>query len=194
MYDRIIEFILYADQLKQINRKTTIAGKVRPENSAEHSWHLCLMAILLEDTSNTSVDLRKVLKMLILHDLVEIEEDDTFLYDATRSQVFKLEKEAAERMFAMLPQPFSKEFLSLWLEFEEGETPESKFARSLDRLQPLLLNYMNEGNAWQKYGITQDQAMAANAHIKEGSTALWNVAKQLLEKATEKGYLQPPAT
>jgi putative hydrolase of HD superfamily len=187
-----IEFIVEVDKLKEIFRQTILTQSRRAENDAEHSWHLCLCAIVLaEHAKEKNVDILRVLKMVIIHDLVEIDAGDTFAYDTAR-MVGQHDREAvaATRIFGMLPEDQSREFRALWDEFEERKTPESKFASSLDRFQPMLLNVRTQGHAWNKHGVTRDRVIARNKHVAEGAPAVWTYAERMLERAVAKGDLK----
>lgn len=184
-------FLIECDRLKEIVRQTVNTVSRRPENDAEHSWALCLFAITLAEHSNTRVDLLRVLKMLILHDLVEIDTGDTFAYDAAGlATQHERESIAADRIFGLLPSDQSAEFRGLWDEFEARETPEARFALSVDRLQPMLLNCLSEGAAWRRHGVTHRQVIGRNAHIADGSTALWTYISEAVEAAVRAGHLQ----
>lgn len=191
-----IGFILEMDKLKEVFRQTLTLTSRRPENDAEHSWHLCLCAIVLAEHANLpSLDLGRVLRMLILHDLVEIDAGDAFIYDAAANAVkAEREKQAADRIFGLLPSEQGAEFRALWEEFEARQTPAAKFAAAVDRFQPMLLNRHSEGASWRKHGITRDQVVAKNQHMAEGCAALWDYAQQMLEEAVQLGYLgrKPP--
>lgn len=190
---RQIAFLVEADKLKRVLRQTVISGKRRRENSAEHSWHITLMALVLaEHAADPGLDLVKVLRMLILHDLVEIDAGDTFVYDeAARRGQKEREERAAERIFGMLPGEDGARLRAAWDEFEAHESPEAKFARALDRLQPLLLNYLNEGFGWQRHGVRAEQVRALNRVIEDGAPKLWRFAAELIEDAVRRGYLDP---
>lgn len=185
-----IEFLVEMDKLKKVERRTKLIHDNRMENSAEHSWHLAMMAIVLHKQSNEDVDLLKVLKMLLIHDIVEIDAGDTFAYD-TAGHADKLEREmqAAQRIYAMLPEDQGDELHELWLEFERQETAEAKFAAALDRLQPLIHNYRNQGDTWQKHHVTGEQVRQRNQEIQHGSVTLWEYALQLIQHSEEVGYL-----
>ena len=192
---RQIEFIFEVDQLKEIFRQTINTRSRRAENDAEHSWHLCLCVIVLAEHANQpALDQLRVLKMLILHDLVEIDAGDTFAYD-TAAMAGQHEREAiaADRIFGLLPPDQAREFRALWDEFEEQRTPEARFAAACDRFHPMLLNCLTDGHAWQKHGVTQDRVLARNAHVAKGSTALWEYAVQMIDDAVAKGHLLPKA-
>jgi len=192
--DQQIEFILEIDKLKKVYRQSFIMGGERMENDAEHSWHLALMSILLAEyarTDEAEFDLLHVLKMVLVHDLVEIDAGDTYCYDkeAARDKLQR-EKKAAERLFSLLPPDQAGEFRSLWEEFEERRTPEALFAAALDRLQPVLLNYHTEGRSWKRHGVTLEQVLERNSSMREGAPQLWDYTQEILEKAVEKGYLK----
>lgn len=186
-----VEFIVEIDKLKQVYRRTWLTDKSRRENDAEHSWHLGVMAVLLlEHARQPPLDLLRVLKMLLVHDLVEIDAGDTFVYDAAGA-VDKRAREtvAADRVFGLLPPDQAAELRAIWEEFEARQTPEAKYAAALDRFQPMLHNYRTQGKAWQEHGITADQVLAANRHMAEGSPALWEYAETFVADAVARGYL-----
>ena len=189
---RQIEFIVETDRLKNIFRQTVNIHGGRAENDAEHSWALCLLVITLAEHANVpDLDVLRVLKMVILHDLVEIDAGDTFAYD-TKNMADQHAREAlaADRIFGLLPETLAAEFRALWDDFEARETPESKFAAAVDRFHPMLLNCRTEGAAWRKHGVTSDRVLARNAHIAEGSTALWAYAQEMLSAAVSAGHLK----
>lgn len=192
---RQIGFIIEVDQLKEIFRQTLLIKSRRQENDAEHSWHLCLVVIVLAEYANQpDLDVLRVLKMLILHDIVEIDAGDTFAYDTVgMSDQHEREAVAADRLFGLLPEDQFREFRGLWDEFEARETPEAKFAAACDRFQPMLLNLNTEGASWRKHGITRDQVVARNCHIADGSTAMWERISALLDAAVADGLLPPRA-
>ena len=188
--EKQIAFILEIDRLKQVLRQSYITGGSRRENSAEHSWHLALMALVLAEYAHASVDMTRVLKMLLVHDLVEIDAGDTFCYD-DKAAADKPEREAraAERIFGLLPADQQKELRGLWDEFEARTTREAQFAGALDRLMPLMHNYTSQGRTWQEHGVQSEKVMERNRHIKDGSDTLWSFARKLIEDAVAKGYL-----
>lgn len=179
-----IEFIAEIDRLKNIVRRNTLIDRSRRENSAEHSWHISMLAIVLAEYANEPVDVLHCVKMLLIHDLVEIDAGDTFCYDET-GQLDKEAREqaAADRLFAILPDDQARELRALWDEFEAAETPESKFANALDRVQPVLLNYRSGGGTWKEFNVSLEQIMQRNRPIAEGSTALWDVAEAMIIQA-----------
>jgi len=194
MIDRLrrqMGFIMEVDKLKEIFRQSIVSSGVRYENDAEHSWHISLMAILLSEHANERVDVLRVVKMLLIHDIVEIDAGDTYNYDE-EALLDKREREeaAAERLFGLLPDDQRDEFMELWEEFEEKKTPEARYAAALDRLQPMLLNYMTQGRSWIDHGVTSDMVFRKNRHIEEGSEALWDFAEEMLNDCIEKGYLK----
>ena len=190
-----IEFIREIDKLKYIFRKTKLINSDRPENDAEHSWHLAMMAIVLAGHANEPIDLEKVMKMVLIHDIVEIDSGDVFAYDTTKSHDnFDEELKAARRIFGILPKEQAEEFLNIWIEFEEMKTPESKFARALDRLEPLLQNASNNGGTWREFDVKYDKVIEKKKAIKDGSEELWKFAKQLIDESVEKGILKKQNT
>jgi putative hydrolase of HD superfamily len=188
-----VRFILEVDKLKEVFRQTVCTQSRRAENDAEHSWHLCLAVIVLAEHANEPrMDVLRVLKMLILHDLVEIDAGDTFAYDTARmADQHAREARAADRIFGLLPADQAGEFRRLWDEFEERRTPEAAFAAAIDRFQPVLLNCSTEGAAWKRHGVTVDRVVARNSHIAEGSEALWEQAVRLIRRAVDAKHLAP---
>lgn len=188
-FDQRIDFIKEVDKLKSVFRHTYLFDGTRNENDAEHSWHLAIMAIVLEDCSNERVDIIKVIKMVLIHDLVEIDSGDFILYTDRKEEKLEKEKKAAERIFGLLPKELRTEFTYLWKEFEEKKTPEARFAAAIDRLEPIMQNHATGGRAWKKNGIKLEQVIEANRHIAEGSESLWEYAKKLIENAEEEGFI-----
>lgn len=189
--DQQIQFILEIDKLKQIMRRSYLSDQSRRENDAEHSWHLAIMAILLKDyCSDPDIDISRVLKMVLIHDLVEIDAGDTFLYDSAGAEA-KMEKEqaAADRIFGLLPSDQALEMRSIWDEFESGVSTEAKFAHALDRLHPIIMINNTQGRTWKEHGVTADKALALNPTIiSRGAPRLGEYAEELLLKAKELGY------
>ena len=191
--DGQIRFVLEADRLKTVLRQSPISDGSRRENSAEHSWHLALMAVVLAGHAPPGTDLGRVGAMLVLHDLVEIDAGDLFLYsgaDALARQE-EAERAAADRIFAILPAPQAAEVRGLWEEFEERRTPEARFARALDRLQPMLLNMLNDGGTWMSHGVPLERVLASVNLIEEGSASLGAYARTMIATAVERGFLLP---
>ena len=185
-----IAFLLELDKLKSVLRRTYLVHDPRHENSAEHSWHLGVMALVLAEHANAPVNVLHVLKMLLVHDVVEIDAGDTYIYDvAGNESKAAREQDAARRIFGLLPGDQQAELTALWEEFEARETPEARFAAALDRLMPMLHNYHTQGRAWQEHGITSDQVLARNGHMADGSAALWEYAEAMIKEAVGKGYL-----
>ncbi|QNE01409.1 HD domain-containing protein [Vibrio vulnificus] len=187
-----LALLMELDKLKSVLRRTRVkSADKRLENSAEHSWHVALMALLMEEHANEPVNICRVVKMLLLHDVVEIDAGDTFVYDAVASKL-QAEKElaAAQRLFGMLPADQGEELLQLWLEFEAAQTADAKFGKALDRIIPMLLNYHNQGQSWQEHGVTRQQALTVNQKIDLGSHVLWDKAQEIIEQATQNGWLK----
>ena len=186
---RQIAFLLEIDKLKGILRRTRLLHEPRHENSAEHSWHLAMAALILAEHANAPVDTLRVLKMLLVHDIVEIDAGDTFVYDV-QTEKAGLEQAAATRIFGLLPEDQRDEVRGLWEEFEARKTPEAKFAAGLDRIMPILHNYHTEGYSWREHGIRKAQVLERNGHTAEGSEALWEYIKEVIDDATARGYLK----
>ena len=186
-----INFLKEIDNLKQILRQTVLIKDRRQENDAEHSWHLAMLVLVLSEYSNdSSIDLLRTIKMTLIHDLVEIDAGDTFCYDDhSKEEKVAREREAAHRIFKILPDEMSEEYIGLWEEFEAMKTPEAQFAAAVDRLQPLLLNLYSEGYAWKKHGIKKSQVIERNHHIAKGSKILWEFAQNLIDEGVNRGYL-----
>ncbi|MEF3302945.1 HD domain-containing protein [Paenibacillus sp. GYB003] len=188
--DKQLGFILEIDKLKHVFRKSRLIRSERFENDAEHTLHLAIMAVVLFEYANEpDLDLPTVLKMILVHDLVEIDAGDTFAYDDKGLEgKYEREREAARRLFGMLPDDQRDEFIRLWEQFERRETKEAKFAAAIDRLQPMLFNYENEGQSWKEHGIASDRVLRRNASIGEGSAELWRYAEQMIRNAVSRGY------
>jgi putative hydrolase of HD superfamily len=185
-----LQFIIEIDKVKNIIRKSMLFDKGRFENDAEHSWTIAIMALLLKEYSNVTVDIEKVISMLLIHDIVEIDAGDTFLYSDKRDAAYIEEKKAANRIFGLLDGEQKASFLTIWEEFEERKTPEAQFAAVFDRLEPLLQNYVLEGYTWKLHNVTYEMVLEKNKHIQEGSQVIWEFVQKLLDKAVEKGYLR----
>jgi putative hydrolase of HD superfamily len=185
-----LAFLLELDKLKAIIRKTRPVGMARHENSAEHSWHVALMAMLLAEHAEPAVDVGRVVKILLLHDVVEIDADDTFLYDETGTEAKAAkEMQAARRLFGMLPAAQAAEFMALWREYEDRVTPEGKFAYACDRLLPMLQNLANQGQSWLDNGVRFEQVIRKNLPIADAAPALWQYVLPRLEAARDAGWL-----
>lgn len=186
-----IAFIKEIDKVKYIQRKTKLFNSDRCENDAEHSWHLALMAIVLAEHSNEPIDVLKVVKMVLIHDIVEIDAGDVFIYDTVKNHSNTDEERlAANRIFGLLPEKQKEEFISIWEEFEAGETNEAKFAKSMDRLEPLLQNTSNNGGTWKEFGVKYDKVYEKKSVIEEGSKSIWNYAEGLINESVEKRILE----
>lgn len=186
-----MEFILKADEEKQIERRTLISNGSRFENDAEHAWHMALMCLFLAEYSNEPIDILKTLKMILIHDIVEIESGDTYAYDeAGKATQHEREVKAADMLFNMLPADQAKEYINLWYEFEEQKTPEAKFAKSMDNIQPNLLNNATNGEMWKRNSIKLSQVLHRNEPTKYGSQKLWDFQyNNLIKPNVEKGYI-----
>ncbi|HET7559768.1 MAG TPA: HD domain-containing protein [Limnochordia bacterium] len=191
--ERQLAFIREIDKSKRVLRQTLLMDGSRRENDAEHAWHLAVMALVLAEHAKTpKLDLSRVVAMLLVHDLVEIDAGDTFAYDEVGAQdKAEREQRAADRLFALLPDDQGADLRSLWEEFEARATPEARFAASLDRLQPLMHNFATEGAAWRAHGVTADRVLARNRHVEEGSPALWALAQRIIAESVARGYLAP---
>lgn len=186
-----MDFLLEVDKLKFIYRQTYLSNGERKENDAEHSWHLALMAVLLQEYSNEPVDVAKVMTMVLIHDLVEIDAGDTYAYDTVGNQT-KREREvkAAQRIFGMLPKDQEETFRALWEEFEAYETPEAKFAHVCDNMQPFMLNHATGGRSWQEHGVKKSQVLGRNRRLAEGSETMKQYFDEILAEHVEKGNLK----
>jgi putative hydrolase of HD superfamily len=185
-----LRFVVEIDKLKGVLRRTYLTDNSRRENSAEHSWHLAMMAMLLHEYAAEAVELERVVKMLLVHDIVEIDAGDTFCYDDA-GHVDKAEREqmAAQRLFRILPNDLADELHELWEEFETRDSADARFAAALDRLQPLLHNWSNDGGSWLEHGITRQQVIARTCHIEDGAPELWDYATSLIDEAVRRGFL-----
>ncbi len=189
--EKQIAFIKEIDKVKYILRQSTLFNSDRRENDAEHSWHLAVMAIVLAGYSDKPIDLLKVLKMVLIHDIVEIDAGDTFIYSTTKDHDNTEEElAAAKRIFGILPAEQAEELIEIWKEFEAAETDEAKFAKSLDRFEPLLQSATNNGGSWVEHDVPYHKVYDVNKAIKNGSTTLWNYAENLLNESVEKGFLR----
>lgn len=187
-----IDFVLELDRLKTILRRTYLLDGSRHENTAEHSWHLALMAMVLAEHSDQTINILHTLKMLLVHDIVEIDAGDTYIYDTAGNEgKAAREQQAAQRIFGLLPEGQQTQLHALWEEFEARQTPEARFAAALDRLMPLLHNIHTQGRSWQEHGIHAGQVLARNAHIADGSDALWQYAQTLIQEAVANHHLAP---
>lgn len=186
-----LQFIVEIDKLKYILRKTRLFSSLRHENDAEHSWHLCMMALVLQEYAPAPVDLLKVMKMLLIHDLVEIDAGDTFLYDPARAaQHSEAEAAAAERIFGLLPAEQGDEMKALWQEFETGDSPDVYFARALDRLEPVLQNLSNGGGTWAEHRIPMETVLSKIQGIQKGTPAIWDEIVLRMQEGIANGSVE----
>lgn len=185
-------FIREIDKEKFIGRQTYVTGAGRKENDAEHAWHMAVMTVLLSEYANEEIDVLKTITMLLIHDIVEIDAGDTYAYDEVGKKTQReREEKAAERIFGMLPEDQAKKFRDLWEEFEARETKEAKFARTMDNMQPMMLNAATDGKAWVEHGVHVDQILKRNEHTAEGSQTLWKYAYETFIKPNlEKGRIK----
>jgi putative hydrolase of HD superfamily len=187
-----IAFVVEIDRLKQVLRQTQLMDASRRENSAEHSWHLALMVLVLAEYAPVEVDLQRAIHQVLIHDLVEIDAGDTFCYDtAGHHDKAEREQQAADRIFGLLPQSIADDLRQLWDEFEAQATPTARFAASLDRIQPLLHNWQTGGGTWKQHGIDRAQVMQRMAPVETGAPELWPFVLEVIETSVGAGYLQP---
>lgn len=185
-----VAFIKEIDKLKYIQRKTKLFNSDRHENDAEHSWHLAMMTIVLAEHSNKPIDVLKVVKMVLIHDIVEIDAGDTFIYDTTKNHTNTEEElKAAKRIFGLLPTEQAEEFITIWKEFEDGLTDEAQFAKSMDRFEPLLQNTSNNGGTWAEFNVPYQKVYDKKKAIDNGSNAIWHYAENLINESVDKGIL-----
>lgn len=189
--ERQLAFMVEIDRLKRILRQTLIGDGSRRENSAEHSWHLAVAALLLAEHAPAGVDLARTVRMALVHDLVEIDAGDTFCYDPN-ANLDKEERErlCADRIFGILPSDQGAELRELWEEFERGETPEARYANALDRLQPLLQNLHTDGGTWRMHGVRREQVLQRMQPIHDAIPALWPMVERALQRAAERGWVK----
>ncbi len=189
--EKQLAFALEIDKVKSIFRQTHLSGYSRNENDAEHSWHMAIMAYLLREYSNEEIDIAKVMLMCLMHDIVEIDAGDTYAYDTEGLKTKKAREDAAkERVFSILPEDQKAEFIALFDEFEANETPEARFARVMDNLQPIMLNDSNGGKDWQGRGVTAQQVQARQSKNALGSKKLNEVTDNIIKANVEKGSLR----
>ena len=186
-----IAFSLEIDKEKNIMRQTHLSGHGRNENDAEHAWHMAIMAYLLREYANEEVDITKVMLMCLIHDIVEIDAGDTYAYDSEGLATQKeREDKAKERIFSLLPEDQKNELISLFDEFEKYETPEAKFAHSMDNFQPLILNNSNEGGDWKEHGVTSKQVYGRQSKTRLGSEKIYEITDQIVQENIRKGNLK----
>ncbi|MDD2604649.1 MAG: HD domain-containing protein [Desulfobacterales bacterium] len=191
--DRQMEFLVEIDKLKQVARQTLLIDGERRENSAEHSWHIAVLApLLVEYSPDPAIDLGRVMEMALIHDIVEIDAGDTYCYDP-EAGLDKAEREtaAAVRLFGLLPEDQGRRFMTLWEEFEARQSSAARFAAALDRIQPLVHNFMTAGRQWRNHGVRSDQVRARMRPVREGAPRLWRFAESLIDQSVARGYLEP---
>jgi len=189
--EKQIDFILEADKEKNIIRQTHLSGNGRRENDAEHAWHMAIMVYLLKEYANEEFDVAKAMMMALIHDIVEIDAGDTYAYDSNGLETQKVrEEQAAERIFALLPDDQKEELKSLFQEFEASETPEARFVRTMDNFQPLLLNNSNNGRDWREHEIGKNQVMKRHINTKLSSNIIWECAKKIIEEHVRNGNIK----
>jgi len=177
-----IKFIKEIDKLKYIQRKTRLFNSDRHENDAEHSWHLAMMALVMAEHSNVKIDVLKVLKMVLIHDIVEIDSGDVFIFDTTKSHDNSEEElKAAKRIFGILPEEQARELTEIWLEFEKGISNEAKFAKAMDRFEPILQNASNNGGTWREYKVAKEKVIEKTTPIILGSKDIWEYSRIEIE-------------
>ena len=188
---RQVEFLLEVDRLKGIGRQSYVLGGERKENSAEHSWHVALMAVVLAEHAPETIELVRVVRMLLVHDLVEIDAGDAYFYDEAANEAKpELERAAAERIFGLLPADQATDLRAAWEEFEVCETPEARFAKSMDRLMPLLHNHYTQGRSWLEHGVSREQVVTRFlGDMEHASPAFYQLAVSLIDDAVAKGWL-----
>lgn len=193
--EKQMAFIKELDKMKQIGRQTYLSDASRKENDAEHSWHLAIMSLLLSEYANEEVDVLRVISMVLIHDVVEIDAGDTYAYDAVGNATKRdRELKAADHLFGMLPDDQRDKFRGLWDEFEAQETMESKFAHVLDNIQPMMLNAASGGKAWEEHGVHLSQILARNKHTADGSKTLWQYGReQFVEPYLKNGVIKNEA-
>lgn len=189
--EKQLEFVLEIDKLKNVFRQTHLSGNGRKENDSEHSWHMAVMAYLLKEYANESVDVAKVMLMCLIHDVVEIDAGDTYAYDTEGLKTQKLREDAAKRrIFSILPDEQAAELTALFDEFEACETPEAKFAHAMDNLQPLLLNNSNDGGDWRAHNVTAEQVYRRQRKTEQGSKRLFDLSDGIIRENIRKGNLK----
>lgn len=190
--ERQLEFIIEIDKLKHVFRRTRLFNNSRHENDAEHGWHLAVMALVMSEYADEPVDVNRVVKMVLVHDIVEADAGDTFLYDEAGNKAkAEAERRAADRIFGLLPEDQEADFRALWEEFEARRTAEARFAAAIDRLEPIMQNALTAGYAWKAHDISRSQVMGKNRPIVEaGSKRLWELAQSLINRAAEAGDLR----
>ena len=185
-----LDFLLELDKSKSVYRQTYLSDGSRKENDAEHSWHLAVMVMLLSDYANEKIDVLRTLKMVLLHDIIEIDAGDTYAYDVKANETKETrERLAADRLYGLLPQPQKEEYLKIWEEFEAMDTPEARFANTIDKLQPVMLTNAANGKSWKEHQVKESQIMGRNVRTHEGSEEIWQHFKKIIEENIENGNI-----
>lgn len=187
---RTLDFAIELEKLKAVTRKTKPVGLDRYENSAEHSWHVCLLALALADRAAREVDVDRVIELLLVHDVPEIDAGDHYVYASTRGEHVASERRAAARLFGLLPEPQATRFLERWEEFTTGESAEATFARAVDRLLPVLQNLANGGQSWRENGVTLEQVLSVNSVIASAAPSVWEEVRLRLREAEKQGHFR----
>ena len=189
-FTRQIRFLVEMDKMKNIYRQTRVLHEDRAENDAEHAWHLAMLALVLSEYANEPVDLKKVLATVLIHDVVEIDAGDTYAYDEENLKTQKAREDAAkERIYSILPEDQKKELIALFDEFENYASPEARFARAMDNIQPLILNVSNDGGDWKEHAVTSKNVYGRQSKTKLGSETLYEAADELIQDQIKKGNL-----
>ncbi|GAB1255883.1 HD domain-containing protein [Aurantivibrio plasticivorans] len=185
--EAVLDFIVEIEKLKDVHRKTKPVGLERFENSAEHSWHVCLSALMLKDYANEAVDINRVVKMLLIHDLGEIDAGDTIIYASETKQLKDQEEQGLRRVLKFLPDGKAQEYIDLWLEFETGKTADAKYAKAIDRVPPLLHNLHGNGHSWKAHDVSPEKVLAVNSRIANGSKKLWHIMEGKIRDKVHNG-------
>jgi len=188
--ENILNFIIEIEKLKGVIRKTKPVGLDRYENSAEHSWHVCLSALMLKDFANDSINIDRVIRMLLIHDLGEIDAGDTIIYKSETAEIKNKEAEGVKRILNLLPNTEFNKYYKLWQEFELGESSDAKYAKAIDRVPPLLHNLHGDGHSWRDNKVSKERVFSINSRIRDGSTKLWDTIESKLEEAVSRGILK----
>ena len=188
--EKILDFIVEIEKLKNVLRKTRPISLNRYENSAEHSWHVCIAALMLKDYANDKIEIDRVIKMLLIHDLCEIDAGDTIIYSSETDEVKEEEIQGIRRVLRILPDNMAYEYEALWLEFELGETSDAVYAKAIDRVPPILHNLYGEGHSWRENNILREQILSVNSRIDKGISELWSVIEEKIENAISSGILE----
>ncbi len=190
-FEKQLEFILEADKEKNIFRQTHLTGYIRSENDAEHAWHMAMMIYLLREYANEEFDVAKAMMMALIHDIVEIDAGDTYAYDTAALETqAERERLAAERIFGLLPKDQYEEMKALFYEFEAGESPEARFAKSMDNFQPLILNDYNNGRDWREHNVCKSQVVKRQSRSQKGSQFIWNYTSGIIDRNVKKGNIR----